>query len=187
MKRSLYNIGVGEIGMLTIWVVVLTVLVTYSIFVKPVVDTNYVTSPFEVISGIHTSISGNPIGARVVTFLVWSLVGLVLYALAWAVGVMFVDVKNNLAISESFTHPQSFHKSNFWLAVTARRVVVLLRVIFLGGLSLFLMAEVPLLVTILETTFKNGEGILSSLLIVLGWFLGWHIVTVVWRLGRSKV
>lgn len=122
--------------------------------------------------------------------LLWALVGLVIVSLLWAMVVVIVDARNDLVISESFLHPHSFHKSHFWLAAMARRLIAAVLYASLAVYIFLLLRSTPIVYKSLHDLFSNNYGGFghtapTALLAIFIWLAGWHLTAVIRRLGKD--
>jgi hypothetical protein len=87
----------------------------------------------------------------------WFLIGTVTYIIAWAIITMLVDLSNDIKVSSSFVHPNSFHRSDYWLSIVSRAVLRASA----GGALLFygifwLAAFAPVWINTFQTVFAHG-------------------------------
>lgn len=57
---------------------------------------------------------------RIFLFGFWSIIGAVVYAIAWGITTVTLNFKRDFEVSASFTHPKSFHNSDYWAAILGR-------------------------------------------------------------------
>lgn len=136
-----------------------------------------------------TSWFGGGIFPHLSIFLVWFIAGIAAYLIFWLILVLFVDFYNNIVFSETFTHQQSFNKSNFWLAVLSRyllRACALILTIFFG--LIFVKFILPELFFRLDDTFSNFNIVnilyVPLSLLIVAVFI--HICVVLLRIATLK-
>jgi hypothetical protein len=128
--------------------------------------------------------------AKFFLFGFWFIVGGIVYAIAWAIITIVVDIRNDIRISSTFIHPRSFHQSDFWLSVVAR---TLLRAV--SGIALLFYAVFwlwvfgPVWVNVdqrLVNDLGNTKNLINFGLSIVGVVLTLHIATILMRLALLR-
>lgn len=150
-------------------------------------DTTDITASLHnAISATGTYISQGSGWASFFLFGFWFIIGGIAYTLVWAITTIIIDIRNDLRVSETFIHPRSFHKSDFWVSIISRTLVRAFSGIALLFYSVFwLWVFAPVSVTTTER-FINNPGSFSSvvnfLLAIVGVIITLHIAAILVRL-----
>lgn len=120
--------------------------------------------------------------------LLWILIGLILVSLVWALIVVIVDTRNDIVISQAFLHPHSFHKSQYWIAAVARRLIAAVLISSMAIYIFLLLRGTPIIYGSILSLFSYRTSVLtitvpSALLAIVMWLAGWHLIAIVRRLG----
>jgi hypothetical protein len=73
-----------------------------------------------------------PITASVVTMLLWSVVGIVVYFASQLIVKSAQDIEEDVVVSVSYIHPKNFRQSNFWFSVLLQFLYALFSVTVLS-------------------------------------------------------
>lgn len=138
-----------------------------------------------IIRTITVSIGGN----RLLLFGLWFLVGAGVYIMLWFIANILIDMYNNIVVSAAFVHPQSFHQSEYWVAIAARTV---LRVIAALALVSYLYFWVVILLPgwayayRLSLTGLTGGSLLNGLVTTVFIITTLHVCTILYRIVTLK-
>jgi hypothetical protein len=128
--------------------------------------------------------------ARFFLFGFWFMIGTLAYFIVWFVCNIFIDVRNNIAISVAFIHPQSFHQSDYWGSLvlkTVLRCMAAIALIFYGLYWLKIIA--PLALRAIESTLISSSilGIIvnATLFLTITWF-SLHLATLLVRIALLR-
>lgn len=153
-------------------------------------STDIISSFSNAISSTSLYLSRGTGWASFFLFGFWFIIGGIIYTLVWAISTIVIDIRNDLRISESFVHPRSFHKSDFWASIIARtavRAIASIALIFYVVFWLWVFA--PVAVSAAIRFFNNARSfsnILDMVLSLIGIIITLHIVTVLIRLAMLR-
>lgn len=119
-----------ELEEITVYIVVIVSLLGFALY-QVLNQTDNLSSASDLaplfssaLDATQSYINNSESWARFFLFGFWFIVGGVAYALVWSAVTLYIDLHNDIEVSESFMHPRSFSKSDYWLSIGAR---VLLR------------------------------------------------------------
>lgn len=119
-------------------------------------------------------------------FGVWFIIGTVVYIIAWSIITIVVDVNRDIKVSSSFVHPNSFHQSNYWLAIIVRwllRAMSGVALVFYG--VFWIIGLAPVWIDSFANVLTGGMGIHSLtelLLALLSIAVTLHIAAILLRI-----
>jgi hypothetical protein len=155
-------------------------------FTLPDIRTEIETAISERFELFLESIDQIAFSADILTTLMWSMVGAFLFMVIWFLINIISDIKNNVKVSVSFKHPDSFHQSSFCGAVALRLFFKSAVIIFLlSAAVLFITNFLPVIFTATQLVWNDTEllarivgllGIWSIVLFIL------HVFVVFLRL-----
>lgn len=129
--------------------------------------------------------------SSIASFLLWGLVGIVLYLVAWTLIVAYVDTKNDLVIGEMFVHPDSFHKKDYWVSVLGRKLCVVFGIVAVPLFLFGLLITIPNLATALDfygsTRAWNISYLAQQIAFIAAWFTCLHLLVVSRRIYILKI
>jgi len=118
-------------------------------------------------------------------FGLWFLIGAVVYMLLWTLATILIDMQRDIRVSSSFVHPQSWHKSDYWLSVAGRATIRLA-----GAIALVVYGVIwgtsfaPVWITSFETLFAQGATaahVTDALVAAVGVALTLHLASILLR------
>lgn len=136
--------------------------------------------------------SGGDGAAKLFTFGTWFIIGTVVYMLAWFFISFASGAFKDIEVSNTYVHPRSFNKSNFWGSIIARVALqVAAAISFILYASIWLTVFAPAWLANYRDLFLNGIGkdtLIGLLVSVVGIALTLHIGAIILRvmLLRSK-
>ena len=150
--------------------------------------TSYTASFYKAIASFIDRISHTSPAINTITLLFWAIIGLIVYSLFWMLLVMIIDIRGDIVISQYFVHSSSFYQSSFWLAAVSRIVLSVTFYAVTGAYFILLLRGIPSIYTALRLTFSSGikqesGSITVTLLLLVAWLAGWHMLVVFRRLN----
>lgn len=152
-----------------------------------------VSSAFSIIGDKLSFLTDNSdTTAKVFTFGLWFLIGTIVYAIVWFLISFATGAFKDYEVAETFVHPRSFAKSNYWLAVMARVGVQVSAAISLTiYISLMIAGVIPAWLASFRSVFDQGLSVDTSLdfmTALIGLAFSLHIAAILLRLVllRSK-
>jgi hypothetical protein len=130
---------------------------------------------------VATAIGGN----KLLLFGFWFLIGAVVYMLLWFLANIAIDTYNDIVISAVFVHPESFHQSQYWMAIGARFVlraaagIALLIYAFFWVKALLPTWEYAFKVTLSKLSFA---GVINGVTTFVSIVLTLHLCTILFRI-----
>lgn len=125
--------------------------------------------------------------AKFFLFGFWFIIGGIAYTVVWATITIIVDIRNDIRVSESFIHPRSFRKSDYWLSIVARTAVRAIAGIALLFYTVFwLWIFAPVYVNADERLINNTSdmrNVSDFLLSLIGIVVTLHIAAILIRLA----
>lgn len=190
--RELWRFLRAEPEEIVLFAVIITGLVgtaAYRVFVGGETATN-TEDIASVISSTHSSIVtffNNQSGwGRVFLFGFWSIIGAVVYAIAWGIATLIVNLRKDLEVSASFTHPESFHNSGFWGAIIGRGALRVSAGAALIFYSIFwFIGFAPVWTETIQSYISEGVAASNIIDILLGLITVWlslHFAAILLRL-----
>lgn len=123
---------------------------------------------------------------RIFLFGLWFLIGTITYIVAWSIITMLIDISNDIKVSNSFVHPNSFHKSDYWLSIMSRgllRASAGVALLFYG--IFWVAAFAPVWVASFQSTFGHGfsgDSAVDFIVALVGIALTLHVGAMLLRL-----
>lgn len=160
--------------------------VANSLFLVPEVREGFeqsIDERFDVFLGL---IDQFEFSASLITGLIWNIIGAFVFIFVWMIINVVADIKNNLKISSSFVHDQSFHQSDFWGAYVLRLLFKAAIVIGLvAGTALWITVYLPTAFTAIRVVLAD-DAILAQIFGMLGVFVATvitlHLLVILKRL-----
>ena len=127
---------------------------------------------------------------RFFLFGLWFLIGTIVYIIAWGAVTTLVDLSKDIEVSSSFVHPNSFHRSNYWVAIASRAVlrgVAAIALVFYG--VFWAAAFAPVWLATFQSMFEHGiagERLIDGLTALVGIALTLHIAAMLLRLALLR-
>lgn len=123
---------------------------------------------------------------RVFLFGFWSILGALTYAIVWGITAAMTTIRKDIAVSASFTHPGSFHNSDYWTAIIGRYILRAGSLLALIFYSVFwVIAFAPVWIVAIQGYFSHGISLGALLNIICGTIAIWvslHIAAILLRL-----
>lgn len=136
--------------------------------------------------------SGDDNIAKLFTFGTWFIIGTVVYMIAWFLISFASGAFKDIEVSNSYVHPRSFNKSNFWVSIIARIALQASAAIsFIIYVSLWFSVFAPAWLADFREVFISGitgESVVNLLIAIVGIIFTLHIAAIILRvmLLRSK-
>ena len=132
------------------------------------------------------NIAALPFASTLVTFLVWMVIGLVVYFMSNWVLKQFADVTEGVVVSVYYVHPKSFKQDRFWLYLVLQLVYSLVTTILLVGWVLFsFMVAYPFYHSITLLALATSTGILETLILLFASVVGCIILCLgIFTIGK---
>ena len=136
--------------------------------------------------------SGGDGAAKLFTFGTWFIIGTVVYMIAWFFISFASGAFKDIEVSNTYVHPRSFNKSNFWGAIMARIALQGAAAIsFIIYASIWLTIFAPAWLANYKDLFLNGinsDTLIGLLVSIVGIAVTLHVGEIILRvmLLRSK-
>lgn len=126
---------------------------------------------------------------NVSSVLVWAVIGATVYLVIWAIIVLSIDAYNDLVISTRFVHPESFHQSDYWMAIMLRFFLRAAGFVLIGALTIWLFADgLPLLFGIAYNVWSDSSVYRAVLIIIATIALLYaYVISLRLAFGRTRL
>jgi hypothetical protein len=185
---------IEEVVIYSLAIIIFGVIAFYETIIRGGTDTTgSISQAFSLIHDKFAFITnGDDMAAKVFTFGAWFIIGTLVYMLAWFLVSFSNGAFHDIEVSNSYVHPRSFNKSDFWASIAARVTLqVAAAISFLIYCSLWVSVLAPVWLKSAEDVFVSGitlETAKSLGLALLGIAVSLHIGAILLRvvLLRSK-
>ena len=113
---------IEEVVVYSLAIIIFGVIAFYETIIRGGTDsTGSVSQAFELIHDKFAFITnGDDTAAKIFTFGAWFIIGTLVYMLTWFLVSFSNGAFHDIEVSNSYVHPRSFNKSDYWASIVAR-------------------------------------------------------------------